>query len=739
MSYFLQFITCFWLLTSISVQAQNNTSSHTNKDITTYLLEHKAKLIKSKIAVKPPYTTDYITQILQQQLPNLGNNTSLRLTQIAESPIGTHYSFVQTFNGFDIYDATVRLSLNKKGEIYLINDRTFDSNALAQIASPPQKQQSKASIKQFLENNNLTLNEPKTNKSNNTSTNIVLLFVNNSKAIWAYQLNAETPQHSQYHQYLIDLQGNELYKRDLISDNKTSTIHKHKTIPTTKPIKQNKPKQSFKKNNLSTTTESCQAYIFQPDPLTSSQSQYGTNGLIDNNDNDSPALNNERKAVTIEATLQNGIYSLENEYAKIIEYQSPAEAPVTSNTPYFNFTRSQSGFEDVNSYYHLAKFAQYILSIGFNMLKNEQILIDTHAENGEDQSTHRFDYNYDQHVISQGEGNIDDAEDADVVVHEFGHALSFGACNDCNSGAERSALDEAIGDYFAASYSYSLSNYKWKEIFSWDGHNPFFPGRDIDGSNHYPDDISSNKYITSIIFSSALAEILETIGKPAADSLVLTSLYDWSAGIGLDDAAEIMILADQELSNGRHYNQLCYIFSNRGLYDGSCSVEADAGNDQTICLGDTVILGGSVIPPIGGSILWTPASGLNSDSISHPICSPSRTTNYTLTVKNSTTTLSDEVKISVQYCFTDSIGSSIKIYNTDRFYTGGDAVVEVPSETQQVSLQLFDAAGRLVMRIDNTGNNRIAINSLSLRHGLYILRVQADEQQACFKMVKVKQ
>jgi len=73
-----------------------------------------------------------------------------------------------------------------------------------------------------------------------------------------------------------------------------------------------------------------------------------------------------------------------------------------------------------------------------------------------------------------GEGGVDDAEDADVVLHELGHGLHDWLTN--GSLSQVQGLSEGCGDYWAQSYSRSLGQwplsapaYNW--MFSWDGHN----------------------------------------------------------------------------------------------------------------------------------------------------------------------------------------------------------------------------------------------------------------------------
>ncbi len=74
-----------------------------------------------------------------------------------------------------------------------------------------------------------------------------------------------------------------------------------------------------------------------------------------------------------------------------------------------------------------------------------------------------------------GEGGVDDAEDADVVIHELGHGI-----HDWVTGgglSQKQGLSEGVGDYYAVSYSRAYAGqwepsdpqYHW--VFSWDGHN----------------------------------------------------------------------------------------------------------------------------------------------------------------------------------------------------------------------------------------------------------------------------
>jgi len=47
---------------------------------------------------------------------------------------------------------------------------------------------------------------------------------------------------------------------------------------------------------------------------------------------------------------------------------------------------------------------------------------------------------------------MDDAEDGETVLHEFGHAIQDAICPDFGQSPEAAAMGEGFGDYFAGSF-----------------------------------------------------------------------------------------------------------------------------------------------------------------------------------------------------------------------------------------------------------------------------------------------
>ena len=91
--------------------------------------------------------------------------------------------------------------------------------------------------------------------------------------------------------------------------------------------------------------------------------------------------------------------------------------------------------------------------------------------------------------LAFGEGGVDDAEDADVIIHELGHGLHDWVTD--GGLSQVNGLSEGTGDYAAGSYSraigfWSPSDAAYSWTFNWDGHNPFWDGRILNYSASYP-------------------------------------------------------------------------------------------------------------------------------------------------------------------------------------------------------------------------------------------------------------
>ena len=213
------------------------------------------------------------------------------------------------------------------------------------------------------------------------------------------------------------------------------------------------------------------AYVFAPDPLSVANVPYG--GIyVDANDGNTAVLDSLRTEANVQLTWNGVGFTLANSAAVIQEFDPPSVAVPVLPGPDAKFSRSDSEFEMINVLYHIYEWKQRMASLGYGGMVNYAIPVDVNAYGGADQSA--FDFGTTPPRLYFGEGGVDDAEDADVIVHEYGHAMAYGAAPGTNIGIQRQALEEAICDYWAVSWSRIQSPYRWPLVFTWDGHNEFW-------------------------------------------------------------------------------------------------------------------------------------------------------------------------------------------------------------------------------------------------------------------------
>ncbi len=286
------------------------------------------------------------------------------------------------------------------------------------------------------------------------------------------------------------------------------------------------------------TYEEGTAYIFNPDPLSATGSNYGGQ-YVDGNDATNAALDAARSLVTIpELEFSGGQYHLKSSYVQIAELDTPATGLFSQASNEFLFNRNEQGFEAVNAFWHIDNSLRYINEeLGIECLPTQNggvVRFDPHGWDGADNSY----YNPGGQFLVFGEGCVDDAEDADVVLHELGHGIDDWMTN----GHASNTNGEGNGDYWAQSYSRSLGQwestdpqYQW--MFSWDGHNPCWPGRTTNYSATYPGGLTGSIHTDGQIWATSLMRIWDRIGKEKTDRAWLEGLALTNSSTNQQNAA----------------------------------------------------------------------------------------------------------------------------------------------------------------------------------------------------------
>jgi len=223
--------------------------------------------------------------------------------------------------------------------------------------------------------------------------------------------------------------------------------------------------------------------IWLPDPLSQDLATYNDPGYTDGNNADTPQLTGALRPVVLENLVNSGGYILEGPYAVCQDFDTPHDAgcPSPQASSDFSVTRSAMTFDAVMGYFHISNYLKYVnVTLGVPAMPINHpggVHFDPHGFGGADNSQ----FSSSGENLTFGQGGVDDAQDADVIIHELGHGIHFFVTDGHLSQTE--GLSEGVGDYNAGAYSrdfpgqWTPSDAPYFWTFSWDGHNPFWPGR----------------------------------------------------------------------------------------------------------------------------------------------------------------------------------------------------------------------------------------------------------------------
>jgi len=303
--------------------------------------------------------------------------------------------------------------------------------------------------------------------------------------------------------------------------------------------------------------------VFFPNPVASLQDQT----LTDQKDADYPALQPAYRIVTL--TNLDGSGYLRGDWANITsETGTPAYSP--DNT--FIYGRNDDRFEQVMAYYWVTEAQKYIQSLGFGStyrpvnMESQNIRIN---QWGQDNS-----YSWDKKdVMRFGKGGVDDAEDAEVILHEYGHAIQdsqmtpFGGFG---TSLEAGAIGEGFGDYWAATVSNVVAPTPDPAcIADWDSVS-YTAGtphclRRVDTNLHYPQDLRGAVHYDGQIWSRALWDIRGQLGHVQADTIILEAQFDFAPDTTMPAAAAATVAAAQRLYGPAAASAVTAAFQARGI------------------------------------------------------------------------------------------------------------------------------------------------------------------------------
>jgi hypothetical protein len=484
---------------------------------------------------------------------------SFVLKETKTSLLGKHYHYQHVINGHEVSQSELVISVGHSGEILKVYNNVQINVTKSFDTSIPLISETMA-----LENIWTKLN---VDGSLNARPLVKLIYEKN-KLVYQVYLSTSSPR-GQWRS-IVDAQNGDVLSIDDESLPRMKTqvqrvatlkrLPLHRTFSSALKAFEAKEVKSFFVITLASGT----GQVFNPNPSVS----LGRWDLQDNTEA-SVFVPAYRNVDLKEVTFSNGVYSLRGSKVALIDFEAPTAAPVSTKDGHWIFERGQSGLNDVMTYFHIDQSIRYIESLGFtgaHAVFPKQIEVDSNAVDGEDNSY----YSPANRRLAFGHGCVDDNEDAEVILHELGHAIQF-HINSSWYGGDTGAMGEGFGDYWAASYSATTEhglegNFNW--VFKFDGHNTCWAGRKLnsftpvyDPSKTYSAHAQVNGGVSDEVWSTPLFQaFLELykagVSKSDIDKVILEAHFGLGSGIKIPVMAKAIVRTAKQLFPSKKYDEI---------------------------------------------------------------------------------------------------------------------------------------------------------------------------------------
>ncbi|NIK60819.1 M4 family metallopeptidase [Kribbella shirazensis] len=295
--------------------------------------------------------------------------------------------------------------------------------------------------------------------------------------------------------------------------------------------------------------------VFDPNPVVSEQNEK----LTDLNDRNQDALFLAQKNVILRNLDGSG--NLNGSFVNVKEAKGGL---AQSKTNTFVYQRQNDKFEQVMVYYHVNQTQEYIQQLGFTEVNNESQDFSVNTFTGDNSF-----YDPSTDMITMGEGGVDDAEDAEVIWHEYGHAMQDDIVPGYGESEQAGAIGEGFGDYWAVTMSVPVSKgFELPCVMDWDAtsYTSTEPHclRRTDG-NKTTDDIVGQVHDDGEIWSRALWDIHQALGRTKANKVILEATFFYDPDTSFAAAAQDTVQAARLLYGKAAAAQVTKAFQDRKI------------------------------------------------------------------------------------------------------------------------------------------------------------------------------
>jgi hypothetical protein len=408
-----------------------------------------------------------------------------------ESPLGSHFTFVQRHQGVRVHGAEIKVHFNRQGRIVALNNTSVPNLRLDTV-------------------------EP---------------AISAERALDVALAAAPAPDREE-----ADAEAPEAPELVIYADAGAPALAYRIVVPTGGPTLQFFVSAQTgallgEPSDLNRYFVNGTGQVFKDNAVVATQN----NNLTDGNDAASAVPASAYSTVTLQGL--NGANKLDGQFAS----GSGSKKRATGTNNNFIFLRNTVAFSETMGYFHIDFAQRYIQSLGFTNINNRQQVyaVDrTTADNS-------F-YTPSTRKISFGTGGVDDGEDGEVIVHEYGHSVQDNQVPGFGSTLEGGSMGEGFGDYLAATVNASLTgNFQDTCVAEWDA-TSYASGvphclRRLDSTKHYPEDVAGEVHDDGEMWSASLFQIRAVLGAAKADKLVLQSHFLLSSSANFKDGSNALV------------------------------------------------------------------------------------------------------------------------------------------------------------------------------------------------------
>ena len=447
---------------------------------------------------------------------------NLKLIKTKTSLLGKHQWYQQTFKGLPVINGYYAKHLDKSGKVVQISDgrdavpANLDVSAKVPSATATKSANTAVTARAARNRSAGGKGVTPTPAATAGAAQLAVIGGPDARLVW----NVTSRSTEGVTRSLVDAKGGQVVKSEVISDHADG-----------------------------------RGSVFDPNPVVTLKNE----DLVDNNDKNSNDLFLAQKNVILRNLDGSGY--LNGPYVNIKE----AKGGVAFNkNNSFVFQRANDKFEQVEAYYQVNQTQEYIHSLGFTEVNNESQDFSINTFEGDNSF---YDPSID--MITMGEGGVDDGEDAEVIWHEYGHAIQDDIVPGYGESAEAGAMGEGFGDYWAVTMSVPVSkNYDLPCVMDWDATSytsgPKHCLRRTD-TGKTTDDMVGQVHDDGEIWSNALWDIHQALGRNKANKVILQGTFFYAPDTSFADAARVTVQSARLLYGKAAAEQVTTAFKARKI------------------------------------------------------------------------------------------------------------------------------------------------------------------------------